>query len=416
MDRQVKKKKWTWQRIAILIVVIAVAGYFAKEMYETAGTSKLNVQSDRILIDTAKRGIFQEFIPVTGVVLPIKNVLIGAIEGGRVDEKYVEDGTMVLPGQPILRLSNPDLQLNYLNQEANIVSQINQIRSNSLLMEQQSLNLKETAIDVDYRLNILSQRLERNRKLMEDGVIPEVEFMETEFEYESLVQRKGLLARTLIKDSLSTELQQQQMETTLDLMQRNLVIAKQSLDNLVIKAPISGQLSGLNSELGELILEGSQIAQIDDLSNFKIRVQIDEFYISRIFTQQQGSFNFAGQQYQLFIQKIYPEVTNGTFQADMHFTGIAPEGIKRGQTVSVKLQLSAEQEALLVAKGSFYQTTGGNWIYVLDPSGKIAKRRDIRVGQQNPNAFEILEGLSPGDVVITSSYENFGNNEELVLQ
>lgn len=416
MDRQVKKKKWTWQRITIIVIVLAAAGYFAKEMYETAGTSKLNVQSDRILIDTVKQGIFQEFIPVTGAVLPIKNVLIGAIEGGRVDEKYLEDGTMVSAGQAILRLSNPDLQLNYLNQEANIVSQINQIRSNSLLMEQQSLNLKETAIDVDYRLNLLTNRLSRNKKLFEDGVIPEVEYTETGFEYESLVARKKLLTRTLVKDSISTVMQQQQMETTLDLMQRNLVIARQSLDNLIIKAPIAGQLSGLTSELGELIIEGSQIAQIDDLSNFKIRVQIDEFYISRIFTQQEGSFNFAGQAYQLYIQKIYPQVTNGTFQADMLFSGKAPDGIKRGQTVSVKLQLSAEQEALLVAKGSFYQTTGGNWIYVLDSSGKFARRRNIRVGQQNPNSYEILEGLSPGEVVITSSYENFGDNEELVLQ
>ena len=416
MDRQIKKKKWTWQRILGIIIILAAIAYFGKEMYSSAGTSKLNVQSDRILTDTVKQGIFQEFIPVTGVVLPVKNVLIGAIEGGRVEDKYIEDGTMVSAGQSILRLSNPDLQLNYLNQEANIVAQINQIRNTSLMMEQQSLNLKETAIDVDYRIDVLSKRLTRNKRLYADGVISEVEFMDTEDEYESLLIRKQLLRNTIIKDSMSGELQQQQMESSLDLMQRNLEIARQSLDNLVIKAPITGQLSGLNSELGELIIEGAQIAQIDDLSNFKIRVQIDEFYVSRIFTQQEGSFNFAGQPYRLFVQKIYPEVTNGTFQADMLFIGPVPDGIKRGQTVSVKLQLSAEQEALLVAKGSFYQTTGGNWIYVIDPAGNVARRRQIRVGQQNPNAYEVLDGLSPGEVVITSSYENFGDNEELVLQ
>jgi len=249
-----------------------------------------------------------------------------------------------------------------------------------------------------------------------DGVISEVEFTETSDEYESLLMRKDLLKRTVLKDSLSTELQQEQMKTSLNLMQRNLVIARQSLDNLIIKAPISGQLSGLNSELGELIIESSQIAQIDDLTNFKIRVRIDEFYISRIFTQQEGSFNFAGENYSLYIQKIYPQVTNGTFEADMLFQGPVPEGIKRGQSVSVKLQLSAEQEALLIAKGSFYQTTGGNWIYVVDPSGNIARRRDIRVGQQNPNSYEILDGLSSGEIVITSSYENFGDNDELVLK
>jgi HlyD family secretion protein len=416
MDKKIKKNKWPWQKIAVIVVVLAAVGFFAKEMYSSAGTSKLNVQTDRLLIDTAKTGIFQEFIPVTGVVLPIKNVLIGAIEGGRVEEKLVEDGTMVSAGQSILRLSNPDLQLNYLNQEANIISQINQIRNLSLMMEQNSLNLKETAIDVDYRLALLTRRLARNKSLYADGVISEVEFTDTSDEYESLLLRKALLERTVLRDSLSTELQQTQMNTTVDLMERNLVIARQSLDNLIIKAPISGQLSGLNSELGELIIESSQIAQIDDLTNFKIRVRIDEFYISRIFTQQEGSFTFAGESYSLYIQKIYPQVTNGTFEADMLFKGVVPEGIKRGQTVSVKLQLSAEQEALLIARGSFYQTTGGNWIYVVDPSGNIARKRQIRVGQQNPNSYEILDGLSPGEIVITSSYENFGDNDELILK
>ncbi len=416
MDKKIKKNKWPWQRITVIVIGLAALGFFAKEMYSSAGTSKLNVQTERLLIDTAKTGIFQEFIPVTGVVLPIKNVLIGAIEGGRVEEKLVEDGTMVSAGQSILRLSNPDLQLNYLNQEANIISQINQIRNLSLMMEQNSLNLKETAIDVNYRLALLTRRLARNKSLYADGVISEVEFTDTSDEYESLLLRKALLERTVLRDSLSTALQQEQMTATVDLMERNLVIARQSLDNLIIKAPISGQLSGLNSELGELIIESSQIAQIDDLTNFKIRVRIDEFYISRIFTQQEGSFNFAGKTYSLYIKKIYPQVTNGTFEADMLFKGAVPEGIKRGQTVSVKLQLSAEQEALLIARGSFYQTTGGNWIYVVDPSGNIARRRQIRVGQQNPNSYEILEGLSPGEIVITSSYENFGDNDELVLK
>lgn len=416
MDKQVKKKKWTWQRIAVITVIAAAMLYFGKEMYDSAGTSKLNVQRDRLLTDTVKKGTFQEFIPVTGVVLPIKTVLIGAIEGGRVEEKYVEDGTMVRPGQSILRLSNPDLQLNYLNQEANIVSQINQIRNTSLMMEQQSLNLRENALNVDYRIDLLSKRVKRNKSLYDDGVISEVEFTDAEDEYENLLNREDLLRRTIYKDSLSAVLQQQQMESSLDLMQRNLVIARQSLDNLIIKAPITGQLSGLTSELGELIIEGSQIAQIDDLSNFKIRVQIDEFYISRIFTQQEGSFTFAGQNYQLYIQKIYPQVSNGTFAADMLFAGAVPDGIKRGQTVSVKLELSAEQEALLVARGSFYQTTGGNWIYVIDPSGNVARKRQIRVGQQNPNHYEVLEGLTPGEVVITSSYENFGDKDELIIQ
>jgi len=199
-------------------------------------------------------------------------------------------------------------------------------------------------------------------------------------------------------------------------MQRNLKIAKRSLDNLIVRAPIDGQLSGLTSELGELIVEGSQIAQIDDLSDFKIRVQIDEFYISRIFTGQAGSFDFAGKKYFLTIKKIYPQVINGAFAADMLFTSETPKGIKRGQTVSTKLELSAEEKALLVARGGYYQTTGGNWVYVLDQDGKTARKRDIQINRQNPNFYEVMSGLQVGDIVITSSYENFGDKDELILR
>ncbi len=416
MDRKIEKKKWTWKRIVPIVLITGVLGYLLFNLYQTSGTSRLNVETDRLLFDTVHEGTFQEFIPVTGAVLPIKTVLIGAVEGGRVENKFVEDGAFLEAGDRILELVNPDLQLNYLNQEADIVAQINQIRSNSLLMEQQSLNLKETALAVDYQIDLLSKRVERNKSLHKDGVIAEVDFQETEDEYEHQLRRRDLLKKTIERDSLSTILQQQQMENSLDLMKRNLEIARRSLDNLTIKAPIAGQLSGLTSELGELILEGSQIAQIDDLSDFKIRVQVDEFYISRVFVGQEGSFPFAGKTYHLTIQKIFPQVLNGSFAADMIFSGETPSGIKRGQTVSVKLELSAQEKALLVARGGFYTTTGGNWVYVVDEGGATARKRDIRFQRQNPNYYEVVEGLQQGDVVITSSYENFGDKDELILK
>ncbi len=416
MDRKIERKGWRWQRIVPIALILGVVGYALYNIYSNSGTSRLNVETERLLLDTVHRGIFQEFIPVTGVVLPIKTVIIGAVEGGRVESKFLEDGVMVGAGDRILQLSNPDLESNYLNQEANIVQQINQIRLNSLMMEQQSLNLKETSLDIDYRLDLLSKRVNRNKSLHGDGVIAEVEFQETEDEYEHLQRRRTLLSKTIERDSVSALLQQQQMENSLDLMERNLDIAKRSLENLTVKAPIAGQLSGLTSELGELILEGSQIAQIDDLSNFKIRVQIDEFYISRIFTGQEGSFDFAGKKYFLSIQKIYPQVINGSFAADMLFSGDTPSGIKRGQTVSVKLELSAEEEALLVARGGYYQDTGGNWVYVVDKNGATAHKRDIQINRQNPNYYEVMGGLQEGEVVITSSYKNFGDKDELVLK
>ncbi|MCR9288014.1 MAG: HlyD family efflux transporter periplasmic adaptor subunit [Bacteroidetes bacterium] len=416
MDKKIAKKGLAWQKILLYTAIAAVAGYFITTIYKDAGTSRLNVETDRLLIDTVQNGIFQEFIPVTGVVQPIKTVFIDAVEGGRVEEKFVEDGAMVQKGKSILRLSNPDLQLTYLNQEADIVRQINQLRTNSIMMEQQSLNLKEQYLEAEYRIDLLDSRTKRNKELSEAGALDRVTYEETQDEFEHLLRRKKMLTKTIERDSMFQVLQAEQMESSLDLMKRNLAITRQSLDNLIVKAPIGGQLSGLDTELGELISEGENIAQIDDLSNFKILTRIDEFYISRIFINQKGSFIFAGKTYELIIKKIYPQVSNGAFEVDMVFTGTVPEGIKRGQTVSIKLELSAEQEALLLARGSFYQKTGGNWVYMIEEGTSSARKVNIKVGKQNPNFYEVLEGLKPGDVVITSSYDNFGDKDVLELK
>lgn len=416
MDKKIEKKRWTWQKVGIYAGIAIVAAFIISAIWKDSGTSKLNVETERLLTDTIHKGIFQEIIPVTGIIQPIKTVFIDAVEGGRVEEKFVEDGAMMKQGQPILRLSNPDLQLNYLNQEANTVAQINQIRNTSLLMEQQSLSLREQALDVEYQLDLFEKRTNRNSELYKGKVIAKVDFEETQDQYEHLQRRKKMLARTIEKDSMFHVFQQQQMNNSLDLMQRNLAIARQSLDNLIVKAPFDGQLSGLTSELGELINKGENIAQIDDLSNFKIRARIDEFYISRIFIDQEGSFQFAGKTYKLRIKKIYPQVANGAFEADLVFTGEAPSAIKRGQTVSIKLELSAEEEGILLTRGSFYQKTGGNWIYVVEPGSNVARKRTIRVGRQNPNFYEVLEGLQPGDIVVVSSYDSFGDKDELILK
>lgn len=416
MDKKIEKKKWTWQKIAVYIAILVGAGFLFSAIWKDAGTSKLNVETERLLIDTIHQGVFQEFIPVTGIVQPIKTVFIDAIEGGRVEEKFVEDGALMKKGQSILRLSNPDLQLNYLNQEANTVAQINQIRNTSLLMEQQSLNLREQALDVEFQIDLFSKRSTRNKELYEAKAGARVDYEETTDQLEHLYRRQKMLGQTISKDSLFHVLQQEQMNNSLDLMTRNLAIARQSLDNLIIRSPIDGQLSGLNTELGELINQGESIAQVDNLSNFKIRARIDEYYINRIFIEQQGSFQFDDKTYNLRIKKIYPQVTNGSFEADLVFTEAVPSNIKRGQSVSIKLELSAEEKGLLLARGSFYQKTGGNWIYRVEPDGGVARKQNIKVGRQNPNYYEVLEGLRPGDVVIVSSYDNFGDKDELVLK
>lgn len=416
MDKKIEKKRWSVQKIGLYVLGLAAAVFLFTAIYRDAGTSRLNVEQERLLTDTINHGVFKEYITLFGVVEPIKTVYLDAIESGRVEEVMLENGTMVEKGQEIMRLSNLDLQLNVLNQEAQVVNQINDIRQTSILMDQQSLNLKELALDIQYRIDLFEKRTARNAKLYQDSVISQVDYEETQDEYEHLVRRASLLKKTIEKDSLFQIMQQNQMTTTLDLMKRNLEFAKNSLDNLTIKAPISGQVSSLDSELGQLINRGERIAQIDILDNFKIRAQIDEYYISRIFPNQKGSFVMDGKTYTLTVNKIYPEVTNGTFEVDMLFEGEQPGNIKRGQSISLKLSLSDETQATLLAKGGFYQTTGGNWVYVLDANGGVARKRDIRVGRQNPNYYEVLEGLNDGDIVIVSSYENFGDKDELVLK
>ena len=416
MDRKIEKRTFTWQRVALIVVVLAAAGFLISNVWRNAGESRLNVRTERLQLDTVKTGIFQEFIPVTGVVMPIKTVYLDALEGGKVEEKLVEDGAMVEAGQVILRLSNPDLLLTSLNQEANVIAQINQIRNTSLLMEQQSLNLQEQLLNVEYQIDLTDGRLARNRELFAGKVIAKVELEEMEDEYENLLRRKKLLRATIEKDSAYQALQASQMRSSLDLMERNLEITRQNLDNLVVRAPIEGQLSGLNLEIGELVSPGENIATIDNLNSFKIQVRVSEFYISRVFLEQEGSFEFAGERFFLQIKKIYPQVTDGVFLVDMVFTGKTPEGIKRGQSVSVKLELSAEKESTLLARGGFYQTTGGNWVYVLDPREGVAYKREIRLGNQNPNYYEVLSGLQNDEIVIVSGYDNFGDKDVLVLK
>ena len=416
MDKKIERKKWSIQRISLYAFGLIAVGFIVYTLTQEASASRLNVQTERLLTDTVRQGVFKEYTTIFGVVEPVKTVYLDAIESGRVEAILVENGAMVEQGQEILRLSNLDLQLNVLNQEAQIINQINTIRNTSILMDRQSLNLKEQSLDVTYRIDLLEKQTNRNRQLYSDKVISEVEYEETEAEYKHLIRRGGLLAQTIEKDSLFQVMQQNQMDNSLDLMKRNLAIAKSSLDNLVIRAPISGQLSGLGLELGELINRGDRIAQIDVLEDFKIRARIDEHYISRIFPEQEGSFVMDDKTYHLKIRRVYPEVTEGHFQADLVFVGERPDNIKRGQSIPLKISLSDETEAMLLARGGFYKKTGGNWVYVINPNDGTATKKEIRIGRQNPLYYEVSEGLNPGDIVIISSYENYIEKDVLVLK
>jgi len=416
MDRKIEKKKWTIKKLAtygmgILLLLFVIYNFLLGD-----SSSKLNVQKERLTISTVSQGPFQEFIPVTGNVVPIKTVYLDAVEGGRVEFKYIEEGTLVETGDKILKLDNTNLHLDIMYREAELFQQINNLRNTRLDMERTRLNLQTQLAQIDYDLRTKKRIYERNKELIQKNLISRFEYEQSLDEFNYLSRSKELTIETHKQDSVFRVSQIKQLEASIRRMQENLEIVKNKLENLVIKAPISGQLTSLNAEIGESKALGERLGQIDVLDSFKVRVDIDEHYIARIEIGKTGNFEFAGNTYNLEIRKIYPEVLNGRFGVDMYFTDEVPQGIRRGQTLHIRLALGDLSEAILLARGGFYQKTGGQWVYLLDESGEYAVKQPIRLGRQNPQHFEVIEGLRPGQMVITSSYETFGDNDKLVLK
>ncbi len=379
-------------------------------------SSKLNVETERLTVSTVTKDVFQEFIPVTGTVIPIRTVYLDAIEGGRVEKRYLEAGTFVQKGDSILTLANTDLVMNIMYREAELFEQSNNLRNTRLAMEQHRLNLQAQLIELNYEIRQQKRNYERSQELVERKLISLKDFEEARDRYDYLVNKREITLETHKQDSLYRIAQVEQLEASLHRMQENLEIVRKNMDNLTLKAPITGQLTSLNAEIGESKNRGERLGQIDVLDGFKIRVQVDEHYIARIQPGQTGEFNFAGDTYKLMIKKIFPEVKEGRFEVDMEFTDGEPEGIRRGQTTHIRLALGDLSEAIMLATGGFYSSTGGQWVYVVDENGNTARKRKIRIGRQNTRNFEILEGLKPGEKVITSSYDNYGDIDVLVMK
>lgn len=416
MDRKIEKKKWPPKRIAGLaavgLFVILVLYVFLFRLSK----STLNVKTERITISTVTRGPFQEFIPIMGNVLPINTFYLNAVEGGRVEEIYLEAGTLVKEGDGILRLANTNLLLDIMWREAELFQQSNNLRNTRLSMEQYRLRLNQDLAEVNNQLRQQKRTYERYTELVKDNLISKHEYELAQDQYEYLIKKKELTIESQRNDLEFRRGQIDALEASLQRMQDNLEIVKQKQDNLTIKAPVSGHLTALNAEIGQSKSPGQPLGQIDVLEGFKVRAAIDEHYIARIETGRTGEFDFAGKSYGLVVKKIYPEVIEGRFEVDMEFVDAGPEGITRGQTLHIRLELGDISEAILLPRGGFYQTTGGNWAYVVDESENVATKKKIRLGRQNPQVFEVLEGLGPGDRVITSSYESFGNMDRLVLK
>lgn len=416
MDRLLEKKKWPPKRI----ITYSLSGLFAiiiiYNLLFGDTSSKLNVEIEKITISTVSKGPFKEYIPVTGNIIPIKTVYLDAIEGGRVEKRFLEAGTMVEKGDEILQLGNTNLLMDIMFREAELFEHSNNLRNTRLAMEQNRLNLKSELIDLDFQIKMLERKFKRKKELVKQNLISQLEYEESRDKYEYNLKRRGLAIESYKQDSLFRKIQIGQLEASLDRMQNNLVLVKSKLENLIIRAPISGQLTSLNAEIGESKSRGQRLGQVDVLEGFKVRAAVDEYHLSRIQRGLEGEFDFAGATHKIVVDKIYPEIRDGRFNIDLIFKDSEPEGIRRGLTSHIRLELGNLSEAILLPRGGFYQKTGGQWVYVLDESGDYAHKRDIRLGMQNPQMFEVLDGLQPGERVITSSYESFGDNDVLVLK
>ena len=416
MDRVIAKKKWGKKRILTIAAILGVLALAAASYYFTSGKSKLNVDKERITISEVKTGPFQEFIPVNGVVMPLTTIYLDALEGGRVEEKYVEDGAIMKKDDPILRLSNTDLELSLVNQETSVYNLLTQMQISRNAAQQNTVNKLNQLTDVESQFKEAERVYNLDKHLYEQKVIGSQEFKQAENNYHYYQEKKRLTGQILQQDSISNQQQLTQAKQSYEGSQNALNVMRKKVGDLIVRAPIDGQLTSLDVERGQSKNKGERLGQIDVLSGFKVRVDIDEHYITRIYTGLVGEFTLGAKDYKLKIKKVYTQVTNGRFQVDMEFEGEVPQGIRRGQTLQIRLALSDETTALLLAKGGFYQQTGGNWIFKVSESGNTAYKVDIQLGRQNPDYYEVMNGLKPGDKVVTSSYENYGNMQELVLK
>lgn len=416
MDRKIEKRKWSKKRILTIGGIAAVVLLIVASIYFTTGKTKLNVDAERITISEVKNGPFQEFIPVNGVVLPVTTIYLDAVEGGRVEEKYIEDGAMVAKGQPILRLSNTDIELSLVNQQTSVYNLLTQMQISRNAAQQNTVNKLNQMTDVESQLKEAKRVYDLDKYLYDQNAIGLQEYKQAQNNYNYYLEKAKLTRQLLKQDSVSNAQQVSQAQQSYNGSQNALNVMRKKVGDLIVRAPIDGQLTSLDAEIGQNKNKGERLGQIDVLSGYKVRVDVDEHYLSRVVIGLTGETSFAGNDYKLKITKVYSQVNNGRFQVDMQFVDKVPEGIRRGQTLQIRLALSDETQALLLAKGGFYQQTGGNWVFKMDNDGKVAYKVDVQLGRQNPDYYEVLSGLKPGDKVVTSSYENYGNMQELVLK
>lgn len=416
MDRTKPKRTWTRPRILMAAGGSLLALLLLYSFLLADRRSRLNVDPERLSIQTVKQDGFLEYIPVTGTIQPIQTIFIDATQGGQVSRIYRESGAMVQADEPLVALTNAQQELSYMMQETQTTEQINTLRNTRLNLEQNSLNLANQLAEVDYQIGIAKPQYLRMKGLHEQGIVSTRDWEQAREQFQYQVERRRNTYSSYRRDSLLRIAQSAQLDQQEAAMLAQLAQIRELRQNLIVRAPAAGQFAGAELQVGQNINPGSRIGQIDVLDAFKARIRIDELYLPRVDVGQQGSFDFDGKSYKVQISKVFPTIAEGRFEVDMTFTGPMPTGIRRGQTVYVRLSLGNPGQALLLPVGGFFQSTGGNWVYVLESDGSRAVKRPIRLGRKNPDYYEVLEGLKPGDRVITNSYETFGDNEVLELK
>ena len=416
MDRVIQKKTWTTKRIVTIAVITAIVLLIASSYYFTRGGNKLSVQTDRITVSEVTKGPFQENTPVNGTVLPQTTIYLDAVEGGRVEEKYVDDGTMMKKGDPILKLSNTDLELDLVNQETNVYNLLTQMQISRNAAQQNTVQNLNQMTDVQSLLKEAERIYNLDKDLYAKKAIGSQEYQKALNDYNYYKQKENLTQQILARDSVSNKQQLVQSQQSYKGSQNALAVMREKVGDLIVRAPVDGQLTSLDAEVGQSKNKGERLGQIDVMGGYKVRVDIDQHYLSRIYAGLKGTFSFADSDYVLVIKKVYSQVTNGSFQVDMSFVGKVPQGIRRGQTLQILLALSDQRTSILLPKGGFYQQTGGNWIFKVSADGSKAYKVDIQLGNVSTDYYEVLQGLQPGDKVVTSSYENYGDMQELVLK
>ena len=418
MDKVIEKKKgiaaaFTKRAVPYwmgCVVVLFIVWLLARDNH-----SVLRVNPQTLSMGTVTQGQFNDYIRVTGQVLPMTTIQISPLEGGVVETIVAEEGSKVKKGDVILILNNESLDLQILNAEADLAEKENILRNTMISMEQQRLSVQQEKLQLQIEVKRLKRKFEQNKALYEEKLIAREEYLMAQEDYELAAGRLELVKERATQDSLYRSVEIRQMQESLENMRLNMQMIRRRKENLTIKSPISGELGLLDVTLGQSIASGTKIGQINELGSYKIEAQIDEHYIDRVSAGLSASFERQNESYDAVIRKVYPEVREGKFKADFKFSGEQPANIRTGQTYYLNLQLGQPEKAILIPRGTFYQKTGGKWIYVVSPEGGKAVKREIRIGRQNPQFYEVLEGLEAGEKVITSGYDNFGDNEVLIF-